>query len=55
MTSHMMRGQILIFFTGFVNASMYIQDTLLNYILLYMPFVDASSLFMQDNTYPYVA
>ncbi len=52
----MMRGQIFIFLNfGCVNASMNIKDALLNYIVSYIPFVGAGSLFMQNNTYPYMA
>lgn len=41
--------------SGTVNASVYIEDILLNYVVPYMPFVGVGSLFMQDNARPHVA
>ncbi len=41
----MMRGQIF-FLTGSVNASIYIKDVLLNYIVPYMPLVGVDPLFV---------
>jgi len=41
--------------SGTVNASVYIEDILLNYVVPYMPFVGVGSFFMQKNARPHVA
>ncbi len=38
-----------------MNASVYVEDILLNYNVPYMAFVTADSLSMQGNTHPHVA
>ncbi len=53
--SHDARTDLYFFHSSSVNTLMYIEDLLLNYIVPYMPFIGADSLFMQENVYPHVA